>query len=85
MISAGTGGSIVNISSQMAHVGGIERSVYYASKSAVEGFTKAMAIEWGTHQNQHHLFAFVPSDRSTFRIRNTGPGLKRRSSSAVGR
>lgn len=50
MISAGTGGSIINISSQMAHVGGIERSVYCASKSAVEGFTKAMAIEWGPHQ-----------------------------------
>ncbi len=50
MIAAGTGGSIINISSQMAHVGGIERSVYCASKSAVEGFTKAMAIEWGPHQ-----------------------------------
>lgn len=50
MIFAGTGGSIINISSQMAHVGGIERSVYCASKSAVEGFTKAMAIEWGPHQ-----------------------------------
>ena len=34
MIAAGTGGSIINISSQMAHVGGIERSVYCASKSA---------------------------------------------------
>ena len=50
MIAAGSGGSIINISSQMAHVGGIERSVYCASKSAVEGFTKAMAIEWGPHQ-----------------------------------
>ena len=50
MIAAGTGGSIINISSQMAHVGGIERSIYCASKSAVEGFTKAMAIEWGPHQ-----------------------------------
>ena len=50
MIAAGTGGSIINISSQMAHVGGIDRSVYCASKAAVEGFTKAMAIEWGPHQ-----------------------------------
>ena len=50
MIAAGMGGSIINISSQMAHVGGIERSVYCASKSAVEGFTKAMAIEWGPYQ-----------------------------------
>ena len=50
MIAARMGGSIINISSQMAHVGGIERSVYCASKSAVEGFTKAMAIEWGPYQ-----------------------------------
>ena len=49
MIDAGTGGSIINISSQMAHVGGIERSVYCASKFGVEGFTKAMAIEWGQY------------------------------------
>lgn len=41
------GGSIVQISSQMAHVGGIERAVYCGTKHAVEGFTKAMAIEWG--------------------------------------
>lgn len=40
-------GSLITISSQMAHVGGIDRSVYCASKFAVEGFTKAMAIEWG--------------------------------------
>lgn len=40
-------GSIITISSQMAHVGGIDRAVYCASKFGVEGFTKAMAIEWG--------------------------------------
>ena len=42
----GTGGSIIQISSQMAFVGGQERSVYCASKHAIEGMTKAMAIEW---------------------------------------
>ena len=42
-------GSIVTISSQMGHVGGIDRSVYCATKHAVEGMTKAMAIEWGPH------------------------------------
>ena len=41
------GGSIIQISSQMAHVGGIERAVYCGTKHAVEGYTKAMAIEWG--------------------------------------
>lgn len=41
--------SLINISSQMGHVGGIDRSVYCASKFAVEGFTKAVAMEWGKH------------------------------------
>ncbi len=49
MIAGGRGGSIVNISSQMGHVGGVDRAVYAASKHAVEGMTKAMAIEWGPH------------------------------------
>lgn len=44
---AGKSGSLMNISSQMAHVGGIDRAVYCATKHAVEGFTKSMAIEWG--------------------------------------
>ena len=49
MIKGGRRGSIINISSQMAVVGGIDRAVYSASKHAVEGFTKSMAIEWGPH------------------------------------
>ncbi len=32
------------------HVGGIDRAVYCASKFAVEGFTKAMALEFGPKQ-----------------------------------
>ena len=48
MQAAGRGGSIIHISSQMAHVGGIDRAVYCASKHGLEGLvTKAMAIEWG--------------------------------------
>lgn len=47
LTEAGRPGSIIQISSQMAHVGGLERAVYCGSKHAVEGFTKAMAIEWG--------------------------------------
>ena len=42
-------GSLINITSQMAHVGGIDRAVYAATKHAVEGMTKSMAIEWGPH------------------------------------
>jgi len=39
-------GSIINISSQMGHVGGANRSLYCASKWAMEGFTKAMAVDF---------------------------------------
>jgi NAD(P)-dependent dehydrogenase (short-subunit alcohol dehydrogenase family) len=49
MMAEGRKGSIINISSQMAVVGGIDRAVYCASKHAVEGFTKTMAIEMGPH------------------------------------
>ncbi len=49
MIAAGRKGSIITISSQMGHVGGIDRSVYAATKHAVEGMTKSLAIEWGEH------------------------------------
>lgn len=40
-------GSIIHISSQMGHVGGPSRSVYCASKFALEGLTKTMALELG--------------------------------------
>ena len=49
LISESKKGSLINISSQMGLVGGQERAVYCASKHAVEGFTKAMAIEFGNH------------------------------------
>jgi NAD(P)-dependent dehydrogenase (short-subunit alcohol dehydrogenase family) len=49
MIDDGRAGSIITISSQMAMVGGVDRAVYCGSKHAVEGFTKAMAIEYGKH------------------------------------
>jgi NAD(P)-dependent dehydrogenase (short-subunit alcohol dehydrogenase family) len=49
LVAAKLPGSIINISSQMGHVGAARRTVYCASKHAVEGFTKAMAIELAPH------------------------------------
>ena len=49
LILEGRTGSIINVSSQMGHVGGEKRTVYCASKFAVEGMTKAMAIELGPY------------------------------------
>jgi NAD(P)-dependent dehydrogenase (short-subunit alcohol dehydrogenase family) len=50
MVAGGRGGSIVNTSSQMGHVGGPRRAAYAASKHAVEGMTKAMALELAPHR-----------------------------------
>ena len=49
LLEAKRPGSIINISSQMGHVGAARRTVYCASKHAMEGFTKAMAIELAPH------------------------------------
>ena len=49
LIEAKLAGSIINISSQMGHVGAARRTVYCTSKHAMEGFTKAMAIELAPH------------------------------------
>ena len=39
------GGVIINVSSQMGHVGAERRTVYCMTKHAIEGLTKAMAVE----------------------------------------
>ena len=49
LIVAELPGSIINVSSQMGHVGGPKRTVYCATKHALEGATKAMAWELGRH------------------------------------
>jgi len=47
MTAQGRGGSIVFVSSQMGHVGAARRTAYCATKHAVEGLAKAMAVELG--------------------------------------
>lgn len=70
LIDAGRGGSLINLSSQMAHVGAQDRAVYCATKHAVEGFTKAMAIEWGPHDIRINTvcptFIRTPLTQATF-------------------
>jgi 2-deoxy-D-gluconate 3-dehydrogenase len=70
MMAAGKRGSIIHISSQMGHVGGIDRTVYCASKHAIEGMVKAMAIEWGKQGVRINTvcptFIRTPLTQSTF-------------------
>jgi NAD(P)-dependent dehydrogenase (short-subunit alcohol dehydrogenase family) len=47
LMAAKTGGSIINVSSQMGHVGSPRRALYCATKHAIEGMTKSLAWELG--------------------------------------
>jgi NAD(P)-dependent dehydrogenase (short-subunit alcohol dehydrogenase family) len=49
MIEGGRKGSIIHIGSQMGHVGGARRSLYCASKWAIEGMNKAIALDLAPH------------------------------------
>lgn len=45
MLRGGTGGSVIHMTSQMGHVGSPNRTVYCMTKHALEGLSKAMAVE----------------------------------------
>ncbi len=49
MLADGVGGSLIHIGSQMGHVGGPNRSLYCASKWALEGMSKAIALDLAAH------------------------------------
>ncbi len=70
LVAARKSGSLINISSQMAKVGGVDRSVYCATKHAVEGFTKSMAMEFGHYNIRVNsicpTFIRTPLTKSTF-------------------
>tara|TARA_A100001011_G_scaffold230285_1_gene238391 strand:- start:12 stop:740 length:729 start_codon:yes stop_codon:yes gene_type:complete len=42
-------GSVVNISSQLGHIGAINRTAYCSTKFAIEGFTKSAAMDLGKY------------------------------------
>jgi NAD(P)-dependent dehydrogenase (short-subunit alcohol dehydrogenase family) len=49
LIARGAPGRIITISSQMGAVGFPGRAAYRATKHAVNGLTKALAVEWAPH------------------------------------
>jgi len=49
MIAEGAKGSLIHLGSQMGHVGGPNRSLYCASKWALEGMNKAFALDLAAH------------------------------------
>jgi len=49
MLADGADGSLIHMGSQMGHVGGPNRSLYCASKWAIEGMNKAFALDLAAH------------------------------------
>lgn len=49
MIARGTKGTIVNISSQVGHVGGPLRAAYAGAKGGLNSLTRSLAAEWAPH------------------------------------
>lgn len=59
MLRHDRGGCIINVTSQMGHVGSPNRTVYCMTKHAVEGLTKAMAVELA--QNRIRVNSVAPT------------------------
>lgn len=72
-MQAGGGGSIVNISSGWGLVGGPDAAVYCASKGAVVLLTKAMAIDFGSHNIR--INCLCPGDTDTPMLREEAQQL----------
>jgi NAD(P)-dependent dehydrogenase (short-subunit alcohol dehydrogenase family) len=70
MIAGGRGGSIIHMSSQMGHVGAPNRTVYCMTKHAIEGLSKAMAVELAPHRVRVNAigptFVMTPMTRPFF-------------------
>ena len=68
------GGSIVNMSSQMGHVGGPIRSVYNMNKHGLEGLTKGMAIDLAKYNIRVNTicptFVVTPMTSKFLKIKN---------------
>lgn len=57
LIAAGERGSLIHMGSQMGHVGGPNRSLYCASKWALEGMNKAFALDLAPHSIRSNVIA----------------------------
>ncbi len=74
MLAEGAAGSLIHIGSQMGHVGGPDRSLYCASKWALEGMSKAFALDLAPHGIRSNTIAptFIETPMTATFLREQG-------------
>jgi NAD(P)-dependent dehydrogenase (short-subunit alcohol dehydrogenase family) len=77
MAHQGTGGSIINVTSQLAEVARPERAAYVASKGGGRSLTHAMAVDLAAHGIRVNAIAPGPTLTGLTRASYTDPAARR--------
>ena len=77
MVKQGGGGSIINVTSQLAEVARPERAAYVASKGGARSLTHAMAVDLATHGIRVNAIAPGPTLTGLTRANYTDPAARR--------
>jgi len=77
MVKQGSGGTIINVTSQLAEVARPERAAYVASKGGARSLTHAMAVDLAAHNIRVNAIAPGPTLTGLTRANYTDPGARR--------
>jgi NAD(P)-dependent dehydrogenase (short-subunit alcohol dehydrogenase family) len=77
MVKQGGGGSIINVTSQLAEVARPERAAYVASKGGGRSLTHAMAVDLAAHNIRVNAIAPGPTLTGLTRASYTDPEARR--------
>ncbi|HEV2301228.1 MAG TPA: SDR family oxidoreductase, partial [Stellaceae bacterium] len=77
MVKQGGGGSIINVTSQLAEVARPERAAYVASKGGARSLTQAMAVDLAAHGIRVNAIAPGPTLTGLTRASYTDPDARR--------
>jgi glucose 1-dehydrogenase len=77
MVKQGGGGSIINVTSQLAEVARPERAAYVASKGGARSLTHAMAVDLAAHNIRVNAIAPGPTLTGLTRANYTDPEARR--------
>src|SRR5215469_8892951 len=83
MVKQGSGGSIINVTSQLAEVARPERSAYVASKGGARSLTHAMAVDLAAHGIRVNAIAPGPTLTGLTRANYTDPEARRATEAVI--